>query len=76
MWKTTTFLLEREKSRFCELSTGETIGKKKAENVTPAATKEATNFGLTLCNGTPKFPDKFKEIISFKIPPFFELIMY
>ena len=26
--------------------------------------RKATNFGLKLSNGTPKFPYKFKEIIS------------
>ena len=36
--------------------------------------KAATNFGLKLFNGTPKFPYKFKEIISF-ILPYVELIM-
>ena len=28
--------------------------------------KKATNFGLQLFNGTPKFPYKFKEIISLR----------
>ena len=35
--------------------------------------KTATNFGLKLFNGTPKFPYKFKEIISL-ILPYVELI--
>ena len=36
--------------------------------------KTATNFGLKLFDGTPKFPYKFKEIISL-ILPYVELIM-
>ena len=39
--------------------------KKKTENAIPTESdRKATNFGLKLSNGTPKFPYKFKEIIS------------
>ena len=51
-----------EKSRFCELSTYETTRKKRKCHT--GSDKKATNFGSKLFNGTPKFPYKFKEIIS------------
>ena len=50
------------KSRLSELSTDETT--EKTENVVPAVIKKATNFGLKLFNGAPKFPYKFNEIVS------------
>ena len=34
---------------------------------------KTANFGFILFNGTPKFPYKFKEIISLILP--YELIM-
>ena len=37
--------------------------------------KKNTNFGLKLFNGTPKFPYKFKEIISL-ILPYVELLSW
>ena len=39
-----------EKSRFCELSAEQM--QKLMENAIPATTKKATNFGMTLFNGT------------------------
>ena len=77
MWKTTKFLSDKAatKSRFRELSTDETTEKKtKNKKGHTGSDKTATNFGLKLFNGTPKFPYKFKEIISL-ILPYVELIM-
>ena len=48
--------------------------KKKKEKSHTGSDKTATNFGLKLFNGNPKFPYKFKEIISL-ILPYVELIM-
>ena len=72
---TTKFLSDKaaKKSRFRELSTDETTEKKKEKSHT-GSDKTATNFGLKLFNGNPKFPYKFKEIISL-ILPYVELIM-
>ena len=47
---------------------------KRKEKSHTGSDKTATNFGLKLFNGTPKFPYKFKEIISL-IRPYVELIM-
>ena len=50
-----------EKSRFCELSAEQM--QKRMENAIPATTKKATNFGMTLFNGTYlKFSHKLKEL--------------
>ena len=59
------------KSRFRELSTDETTEKKNRKCHT-GSDKKATNFGLKLFNGTPKFP--YKETISL-IRPYVELVM-
>ena len=48
--------------------------KKKKEKSHTGSDKTATNFGLKLFNGNPKFPYKFKEIISL-ILLYVELIM-
>ena len=61
-----------EKIRFRELSTDKIT--EKTENSHASSDKKATNFGLKLFNGTPKFPYKFEEIISL-ILPYVELIM-
>ena len=50
------------KIRLQELSSDETTEKKKTENAMPAATKKATNFGLKLFNGSPKFPYILKKL--------------
>ena len=61
------------KSRFRELSTDETTeNKKKNRKCHTGSDKKATNFGLKLFNGTPKFP--YQEIISL-IRPYVELVM-
>ena len=60
------------KSRFRELSTDETTEKKKNRKCHTGSDKKATNFGLKLFNGTPKFP--YQEIISL-IRPYVELVM-
>ena len=64
IWKTTKFLSWKavEKGRFCELSTYETTEKNRKCHT--GRDRKVTNFGLKLFNGTPKFPYKFKEIIS------------
>ena len=49
-----------EKSTFRELSTEETTEKKNRKCHTGSDNK-ATNFGLKLFNGAPKFPYKLKE---------------
>ena len=48
--------------------------KKKNRKGHTGSDKTATNFGLKLFNGNPKFPYKFKEIMSL-ILPYVELIM-
>ena len=48
--------------------------KKKNRKYHTGSEKKATNFGLKLFNGTPKFPYKFKEIINDHLPHV-ELIM-
>ena len=61
------------KSRYRELSTDETTEKKKKNRrCHTGSDKKATNFGLKLFNGTPKFP--YQEIISL-IRPYVELVM-
>ena len=61
------------KSRYRELSTDETTEKKKKNRRCHTdSDKKATNFGLKLFNGTPKFP--YQEIISL-IRPYVELVM-
>ena len=73
----------REKSRFRKpFPTDETTEKKKNNNNNnnnrkwhTGSDKKNTNFGLKLFNGTPKFPYKFKEIISL-ILPYVELLSW
>ena len=55
-----------------ELSTDETT--EKDRKCLTGSDKKATNLGLKIFDGTPKFPYKFKEIISL-ILPYVELIM-
>ena len=59
-----------------ERSTGETTEKEKKKNrkCHTDSDKKATNSGLKLFSGSPKFPYKFKEIISLVLP-YVELIM-
>ena len=54
------------KNRVREFSTYETTEKKLNRKCHNSMGKKATNFGLQLFNGTPKFPYKFKEIISLR----------
>ena len=61
-----------QKSRSRELFTDETTEKDKKYHT--GSDKKATNFGLKLFNGTPKFNYKFKEIISLMLP-YVKLIM-
>ena len=68
VWKTTKFLTEKATEKVDFASFLPTKQPKKTENAIPAATKKATNFGLKLFNGTPKFPYIVKEIISLILP--------
>ena len=59
-------------SRFRELFTDGTT--EETRKFHTGSNKKAKNFGLKLLNGSPKFPYKFKEIISLTLP-YVELIM-
>ena len=63
LWREAKFPRDKmaEKSRFCELSAEKM--QKRMENAIPATTKKATNFGMTLFNGTYlKFSHKLKKL--------------
>ena len=73
IWKTTKFLSEKAVKQISRAFYRLINRKKKNRKCHTGSDRKATNFGLKLFNGTPKFPYKFiKEIIS-SILPYVEL---
>ena len=68
IWTTTKFLSDKAMEKIESVSFLPTKQQKKKLNrkCHNSMGKKATNFGLQLFNGTPKFPYKFKEIISLR----------